>query len=296
MKKYILILAVLFFSSCATAPRHPPAPTAPPPKPAVPHAPVSLPSQPAPVPSRRDVTHVVAPGETVAMLSQMYDVPAGSIVSANHLKKSAALSSGRSLIIPQASAARSIIPLFPNKKWKYIIVHHSATQEGDSLAFNQYHLKRGFVGGVGYDFVIDNGTLSKVDGQIEATPRWLKQQEGRHCKASHMNQKAIGVCLVGNFNQGKMTEHQMEALVYLVEILCRYYKIPEKHILGHCQVPGADTDCPGKLFPWQEFHNRFKSTDVSRIPHGTGSTEPFMKLKESLGQSQPAFNGRVGTH
>jgi LysM repeat protein len=301
MKKYILLLAIFFFSSCATAPRHPPAPSTPTPKAPVsivpaPKAPASVPPQPAPVPSRRDVTHVVAPGETLATLSQMYDVPAGSIMAANHLKKAGALTPGRSLIIPQASAARSIIPLFPNKRWKYIIIHHSATQEGDSLAFNQYHLKRGFPGGIGYDFVIDNGTLSKVDGQIEATPRWLKQQEGRHCKASHMNQKGVGICLVGNFNQGRVTEKQMAALVYLTEILCRYYKIPGKNILGHCQVPGADTDCPGKLFPWQEFHNRFKSTDVSRIPHGTGSTEPFMKLKESLGQSQPAFNGRVGTH
>jgi LysM repeat protein len=272
MKKYILVLAVLLFSSCATAPRKTPVPSAPPPKVAVSHAPAHLPSQPAPVPSRRDVTHVVAPGETLAAISQMYDVPAGSIVSANHLKKAASLSSGRSLIIPQASAPRSIIPLFPNKKWKYIIVHHSATQRGDSLAFNQFHLKRGFVGGVGYDFVIDNGTLSKVDGQIEVTPRWLQQQEGRHCKASHMNQKAIGICLVGNFNEGKVSERQMEALAYLVEILCRYYKIPEKHILGHGKVPDADTDCPGKAFPWQQFNNRLRSIDVSRMMPGANET------------------------
>jgi LysM repeat protein len=275
MKKCVWVLAILFFSSCATAPRHPPVPKIPAVKaPAtsaqVTKTPASLPSQP--VPSRRDVTHIVAPGETLATLSQMYDVPAGSIMAANHLKKAAAISSGRSLIIPQASAPRSIIPLFPNKKWKYIIVHHSATQRGDSLAFNQYHLKQGFVGGVGYDFVIDNGTLSKVDGQIETTPRWLQQQEGRHCKASHMNQKAIGVCLVGNFNNGKMSERQMAALVYLVEILCRYYKIPENHIIGHGKVRDADTDCPGKAFPWQQFNNRLRSIDVGRLMPGTNET------------------------
>ena len=303
MKKYSwLLFAVFFFSSCATTHHNPPsAPKIPVTKAPVtgvqaPKAPVSLSAQPAPVPSRRDVTHVVAPGETLAALSQMYDVPAGSITAANHLKKAGALTLGRSLIIPQASEVRSIIPLFQNKKWKYIIVHHSATQEGDSLAFNQYHLKRGFPGGIGYDFVIDNGTLSKVDGQIESTPRWLKQQEGRHCKASHMNQKGIGICLVGNFNQGRVTEKQMAALVYLTKVLCRYYKIPGKNILGHCQVPGADTDCPGKLFPWQDFPNRLRSADVSRMPHGTGSAEQFMKLKGSLMDSQPAFkmDGKVG--
>ena len=113
-----------------------------------------------------------------------------------------------------------------------------------------------------------------------------------------MNQKAIGICLVGNFNQGKVSERQMAALVYLAEILCRYYKIPEKHIMGHGKVPEADTDCPGKAFPWQEFHNRLKSAGVSGMPHGTGSAEQFMRLKGSLMESQPAFkmDGKVGTH
>ena len=199
-----------------------------------------------------DVTHVVGPGETLGMIGQMYDVPAVAIASANHLKVSAALSPGRSLVIPKAAAFRSVITLFPSRKWKYIIIHHSATEEGDSLAFDQYHLRRGFSGGVGYDFVIDNGTLSKVDGEIETAPRWLKQQDGRHCKASHMNKKAIGICLVGNFNEGKVTEAQMASLVYLVGTLRTYYRIPAKKIMGHGQVPGADTDCPGKKFPWQQ--------------------------------------------
>lgn len=273
MKKYIFVLLAAFLlSSCATVHRKAPASSAPSPKPPAAHAPAGLPSQPAPVPSRRDMTHIVAPGETPAMISQMYDVPVESIMSVNHLKKAAALSPGRSLVIPRASAPRSIIPLFPNKKWKYVIVHHSATQRGDALAFNQYHLKRGFVGGVGYDFVIDNGTLSKVDGQIETTPRWLKQQAGRHCKASNMNQKAIGICLVGNFNQGKVSERQMEALVYLTEVLCRYYKIPENHIIGHGKVRDADTDCPGKTFPWQQFNSRLRSVDVGRIMPGASET------------------------
>jgi len=277
MKKYILFLTVFLFSSCATAPRHTsvshvPVLNAPALKAQVSKLPPSMTPaplpQPVPVLSRRNVAHIVAPGETLAMISQMYDVPVDPIVFANHLKKAATLSPGRSLIIPQALAPRSIIPLYPNKKWKYIIVHHSATKEGDSLAFNQYHLKRGFVGGVGYDFVIDNGTLSKVDGQIEATPRWLQQQDGRHCKASHMNQKAIGVCLVGNFNEGKVSERQMAALVYLTETLCHYYRIPEKNIIGHGKVPSADTDCPGKTFPWREFNNRLRLMDMNRMMPG----------------------------
>jgi N-acetyl-anhydromuramyl-L-alanine amidase AmpD len=51
-------------------------------------------------------------------------------------------------------------------------------------------------------------------------------------------------------------EKQMEALVYLVNILRKYYKIPQGHILGHGQVPGAKTECPGKYFPWREFYHK----------------------------------------
>ena len=252
MKKHILFLAVLttfLFNSCAIVHRSA----------SVSNAPASL--QPAPAILRQDVTHIMAPGETLGLISEMYDVPVDRIISTNHLTHTAVLSPGQSLTIPKASALRSIIPLYPSKKWKFIIIHHSATKEGDSLAFDQYHLKKGF-GGIGYHFVIDNGTLSKVDGEIEATPRWLKQQDGRHCKASNMNRKAIGVCLVGNFNEGKVSERQMALLVYLIDTLRHYYKIPPENIMGHGQVPGADTDCPGKNFPWQEFNSRLRMFDV----------------------------------
>ncbi|MDD5217176.1 MAG: N-acetylmuramoyl-L-alanine amidase [Candidatus Omnitrophica bacterium] len=210
----------------------------------------SLPTVPV---LRQDVKHIVAPGETLWRIGKMYDVPVDEIMRTNHLKDSATLSMGQSLLIPKASPLRSIIPLYPNPKWKFIIIHHSATDEGDSLSFNRHHLKRGFAGGVGYHFVIDNGSHSKVDGQIEVAPRWLKQEDGRHCKASEMNCKAIGVCLVGNFNAEKLSSEQMKSLVYLVNTLRKYYKIPPQNIMEHGQVPGANTDCPGKHFPWQEF-------------------------------------------
>ncbi len=253
---FLGVFATLLFSSCVTI--HPdrvivPNATVPP---AMTAAKTPLPAavpQVPPAPVRSDAKHVVAPGETLGMLGDMYDVPAAAIAAANHLKKKAVLRPGVTLLIPQASPFRSVITLFHNKKWKYIIIHHSATARGDSLAFNGAHLQRGFKGGVGYDFVIDNGTLGKEDGEIEATPRWLKQQDGRHCKASQMNHKAIGICLVGNLNQEKVTERQMASLVYLVNTLRHYYKIPVKKIMGHGQVPGADTDCPGKKFPWDRF-------------------------------------------
>lgn len=230
----------LFFSSCATVP-----------------VPLEIPqkiSQPVPViVPRADVQHTVAPGETIWRLAKIYDVDSGAILRANSLKKSDTLRMGQCLRIPQAASPQPVIALYPNKKWKYIIIHHSATDEGSSLSFHHAHLDRGFEKGVGYHFVIDNGTKGKIDGQIEVSPRWIKQQEGAHCRADDMNTRSIGICLVGNFNYERISRKQKDSLVYLVNRLRRYYKIPLYRILGHGQVPGARTDCPGKNFPWGEF-------------------------------------------
>jgi N-acetyl-anhydromuramyl-L-alanine amidase AmpD len=166
---------------------------------------------------------------------------------------------GQRLLIPQAAAIRPVINLYPSRKWKYIIIHHSATDEGDALAFHKLHRNKGWET-VGYHFVVDNGTIGKKAGAIEASPRWIKQQNGAHCKASQMNYQGIGVCLVGNFNIERVSREQMESLLYLVNTLRHYYKIPTGNIIGHGSVPGAKTDCPGKNFPWAEFKNRLKGS------------------------------------
>ena len=86
--------------------------------------------------------------------------------------------------------------------------------------------------------------------------RWLKQQDGAHCKADGMNHRAIGICLVGNFNNEVPTRRQMESLAYLTNELRKYYRIPADRIKGHKEVPGAKTECPGRSFPWSEFRRR----------------------------------------
>jgi LysM repeat protein len=212
-------------------------------------APVTLP--------RADIYHEVAPGETLWRISKMYDVEIEDIVRANSLSDASMLEKGQSLLIPNAAPLRSIIPLYPSRKWDYIIIHHSATDIGNELRFDYMHTNRRWKG-LGYHFVIDNGTSGKSDGQIEVSPRWIHQEDGAHCKADGMNYRGIGVCLVGNFNFDRVTSRQMDALVSLVGSLKDYYDIPDSHILGHGQVRGARTDCPGKNFPWAEFRRRLK--------------------------------------
>ncbi|MDD5115956.1 MAG: N-acetylmuramoyl-L-alanine amidase [Candidatus Omnitrophica bacterium] len=200
--------------------------------------------------------HVVAPGETLWRISKMYNVPSRDILYANKLySKEPVLEKGQRLLIPNAAPVMPVISLYPSKKWKYIIIHHSATDEGSSLSFDKAHIFKGW-NGIGYHFVVDNGSKGKNDGQIEVSPRWLKQENGAHCKAGGMNTRAIGICLVGDFSRDAPTSRQMDALVYLINRLRKYYRIPVSRIMGHGQVPGASTECPGKNFPWQELKRR----------------------------------------
>ncbi|MCP4651891.1 MAG: LysM peptidoglycan-binding domain-containing protein [Candidatus Omnitrophica bacterium] len=208
---------------------------------------------------RKDVYHVAAPGETVWRIAKMYDVDIKDIKRANRLRNTKEIEMGQRLIVPSAASLKPVVTLYPSKKWKYIIIHHSATDVGNALAFHGYHHRRGFENGLGYHFVVSNGTKGKEDGQIEVSPRWTKQQNGAHCKAANMNNKAIGVCLVGNFSDGRVSQDQMESLVYLVDRLRRYYKVPLKNIMGHGRVHGAQTECPGKKFPWTKFITGLKN-------------------------------------
>ncbi|MEW6009366.1 MAG: N-acetylmuramoyl-L-alanine amidase [Candidatus Omnitrophota bacterium] len=248
-KGYFLLLLffIIALCSCATIP------------------PVEKPPAVGKVPSketvpayRKTTIHEVGPGETAWRISKMYDVPIGEIVKANNLRDASKIKMGQKLVIPNATSASPVIALYPNKKWKYIIIHHSATDIGSALSIHHGHERRGFIEGLGYHFLIDNGTLGKADGQIETSPRWTKQQNGAHCKAGEMNYKAIGICVVGNLNQEKLTKKQMDSLVALVNTLRKYYHIPIKNIIGHGEVKGAKTECPGRLFPEKEFYKRLK--------------------------------------
>lgn len=137
------------------------------------------------------------------------------------------------------------------KKWEAVIVHHSATSNGNVAIFDKQHREEQHWEGVAYDFVIGNGTDSG-DGEVEVTFRWRGQLTGAHCKTPNNwgNEKGIGICLVGNFDDTSPTVRQMQSLVKLVRFLQNRYRIPKRFVYGHGTTPGARvTDCPGRRFP-----------------------------------------------
>lgn len=203
----------------------------------------------------RTLTHEVGPAETLWRISKIYGVDMDSIMRANRLSDPTKIKNGQKLTIPGARAPRPVIPLYPTYRWTHIVVHHTVTEEGNARSIDSMHVDKGW-SAMGYHFLVDNGSVGKFDGQIEVGPRWIKQQNGAHCNANGMNEKGIGIALIGNFSEGVPTARQLESLVYLVKSLQRYYDIPYENVIGHRDVPGKNTECPGTHFPWAEFKSR----------------------------------------
>jgi len=156
-------------------------------------------------------------------------------------------------VIKSAGIEQSWIP--PGRlerSWTAIVIHHSGTKSGNSAIFDRWHREGNHWEGVGYDFVIGNGSNSG-DGEVEVTFRWREQKTGAHCggtRGNWANREAVGVCLVGNFNQTAPTRRQMQSLAKLIRFLQGRYGIEKSRIYGHNSTPGAHkTDCPGKRFP-----------------------------------------------
>jgi N-acetylmuramoyl-L-alanine amidase len=151
------------------------------------------------------------------------------------------------LVLPLHEAAWEVT--VQERPWRWIVVHHSASDNGSAAAFDAFHRNTRHWDELGYHFVIGNGTGS-ADGLVEVGSRWPKQKWGAHCRVGDIeeyNNFGIGICLVGDFEKHRPTVAQMASLTKLVDYLATKYHIDDSHIIGHGTVD--DTKCPGKYCP-----------------------------------------------
>lgn len=223
-----------------------------------------LPSGAIPEASRMPTYHIVRPKETLWRISQFYHVPMNSVMEANHLKDARLIKIGQRLLIPGVTRTANynfVMPYLPQAdRWRYIVVHHTATRDGNAETINVLHLRRGWKEGMGYHFLIDNGTDGRADGEIEVGRRWIRQMDGAHANKSNMNHIGIGISLVGNFSEIQLGDKQLSSLVMLVKALQARYGIPNSNVIGHGSVPGAATECPGNNFPWKRFREMLEAS------------------------------------
>jgi|SRR5210317_157143 hypothetical protein len=130
-------------------------------------------------------------------------------------------------------------------KPQYIIIHHSVTPQKPWLevapGIDRSHENRGFPKAksgyyIGYHRLIDlDGVQLMVRDDIEM---------GSHCSAQGMNFKAIGICLLGNFEKDEPTYEQLEKLRQVLVKLMAKHDIPVENILPHGKV--GQTACCGR--------------------------------------------------
>ena len=161
-----------------------------------------------------------------------------------------------------SASTRSAIDKAPVRRgrWKYIVVHNSGTREGNARIFDIYHRRvRHMVNGLAYHFVIGDGHGSG-DGEIEIGHRWTAQLNGGHVASDYLNDIALGICLVGDFNRDLPTKAQIGALEELIDYLrIRVGKTQGRQAIVHAhkEINPKPTDCPGSRFPYKWLHATF---------------------------------------
>jgi N-acetylmuramoyl-L-alanine amidase len=137
------------------------------------------------------------------------------------------------------------------RTWQYLIIHHSAGKPTDTVAdIDQEHRKRGWLM-IGYHFVIER---EGVHGFLKAARP--DAMTGAHCGVNKYNREGLGLCVAGYFHPGSPLSEKMQERLYLdvlgaVLHICKKYRIPAKHVLGHRDVKA--TACPGAWFPLQRL-------------------------------------------
>ncbi|MGD7652371.1 MAG: N-acetylmuramoyl-L-alanine amidase [Verrucomicrobiales bacterium] len=204
-------------------------------------------------------TYVVRKGDTLSEIAQRFGTSVRTLKQSNRLR-SDIIRVGQKLTVSSvgsqvAEVRRSTARIRVNKKkWKYIVVHHSATPYGNAKAYDRVDRSEGMKNGLAYHFVIGNGRDSR-DGQIEIGRRWTKQLHGGHVSRWEYNNHGIGICLVGNFEKQRPTRKQMDSLKSLIRYLGDDLLGGRYDFLVHKEI--NPTLCPGRNFPTREMHRMF---------------------------------------
>lgn len=145
--------------------------------------------------------------------------------------------------IPGAKDFRDRLPRHSGKNYSLrqlsaiekIAVHHSLTKNGNARSFARHHVKHNNWPGIGYHFVIEK------DGDL----KWCNDIEVKSYHVGKSNEKAIGICVVGDFRDEMLEEKQLSPLMKLLNFLLKEFGLTADDVLGHNEFAGYNSKaCP----------------------------------------------------
>lgn len=130
---------------------------------------------------------------------------------------------------------------------KYIVVHYSATAIEADVSIDdidKMHKMRGFKKAGYHIYIRKNGFIEK--GRDLDQPGLFEM--GAHSQGE--NDQSIGICYEGGVyahdpNRGfdSRTKEQIDAMITTIDMLLE--RFPNAKVVGHRDMPGASTQCPG---------------------------------------------------
>lgn len=131
------------------------------------------------------------------------------------------------------------------RRWEAIVWHHSEAADGvtyDWPAIRRYHILGKGWSDIGYHFGIE-----RVSGALQVNVGRKLSMIGGHCLGQ--NHRAIGICVVGNFDKAAPDDETVKFAVDLAkEIMAAFPLIKPENNHYHREFTDKKT-CPGNLFP-----------------------------------------------
>jgi hypothetical protein len=135
-----------------------------------------------------------------------------------------------------------------SNQWKYIYVHHSATNAGNAGTLAQPG------SGLCDHFVIGNGNGCQ-DGEIQIGQRWVHQQPAAAMPGvDRIESDCVSICLIGDFDKSMPTSTQLRRLSQLVSTLQGELRIGADQVVL-LNEPGMPSSV-GKYFPVTAFRDQ----------------------------------------
>lgn len=171
----------------------------------------------------------------------------------------------------------------PFSQVQYLAIHHTVsddTQTPKEIA--DFHINNNGWGGIGYHFLIDK------QGQVF----YVGDMSTARANVSDMNEKVIGIGLIGNFIQGvSPTNKQLDSTYKLCQFLIEYPALKNingwEAVFGHRELPKQSTICPGDN--WQIWKKKFLKPTIKPTLKPTPAEKNTDILKSQIDNLQTSL-------